>query len=68
VALLGTTSGSGKWEGEGGHAGQSSAVRLMVCHACGFQNPAPEKCPECTDPARTLARLNPFLVTHLLKP
>ncbi len=32
VALLGTTSGSGKWEGEGGHAGQSSAVRLMVCH------------------------------------
>ena len=32
VGLLGTTSGSGKWEGEGGHAGQSSAVRLMVCH------------------------------------
>ena len=32
VGLLGTTSGSGKWEGMGGNAGESSAICLMICH------------------------------------
>lgn len=32
VALLGTTSGSGKWEGAGGNPEQSSAIQLMICH------------------------------------
>lgn len=32
VGLLGTTGGSGKWEGAGGNAGQSSAVCMMICH------------------------------------
>jgi acetyl esterase/lipase len=32
VALLGTTSGSGKWEGSGGNAEQSSAIQMMICH------------------------------------
>ena len=32
VGLLGTTGGSGKWEGAGGNAGESSAVCLMICH------------------------------------
>lgn len=32
VALLGTTAGSGKWEGSGGNPDQSSAICLMICH------------------------------------
>ena len=52
VALLGTTSGSGKWEGEGSHAGQSSAVPLMVCHGIpsdllmGYRDPPQQREPE----------------------
>jgi acetyl esterase/lipase len=32
VGLLGTTSGSGKWEGTGGNPEQSSAIQMMICH------------------------------------
>jgi acetyl esterase/lipase len=32
VGMLGTTSGSGKWEGTGGNADQSSAIQMMICH------------------------------------
>ena len=32
VGLLGTTSGSGKWEGRGGSEGYSSAIQMMICH------------------------------------
>jgi acetyl esterase/lipase len=32
VGMLGTTSGSGKWEGAGGNADQSSAIQMMICH------------------------------------
>ena len=32
VGLLGTTSGSGKWEGIGGNPEQSSAIQMMISH------------------------------------
>jgi acetyl esterase/lipase len=32
VGMMGTTSGTGKWEGTGGNADRSSAIQMMICH------------------------------------